>query len=483
MSLRTLGSHTLKGLAQPEEIFQVLHPEILATFPPLRGSQVRRVALAGIPTTLVGRDREVQAITTLLTATDTQLVTITGPGGVGKTRLAQAIATRLQEVFRQGAVFVSLAAIHEPEQVLLAVAQALDLHLPVDHPTASALSTTLRDQELLLVLDNFEQVATAAPEVASLLAACATVRVLATSRAPLQLQGEREFSLAPLALPDPRRAITAEYVRGSPAVSLFVQHVQGRRPDFALDDGNAPVVVDLCRRLDGLPLAIELVAARIKMLSLQSLLAQVQSRLLDLPAGTMDLPDRQRTLQTTLDWSYDLLDDVERLLFRRLAMFAGGWTLEAAEFVCADATQIPAWEVFDLLSRLIDRSLVVPELDGDQSGILGRFSLLEIVRQYGMRCLGESERAMTGRRHMEWFAMTARQAMAQVDAGVQGATQMLISDRANLQEALAWARTQSAERDQIEALSAAVRWLALGAMGGARRRERPLPEVLTRQHP
>src|SRR5512134_682662 len=282
------------------------------------------------PTSLIGREQEIETLCQLLHRPDVRLVTITGPGGVGKTSLALQVAYDLQDAFTDGVFFVSLAAISDSTLIIPTIAHTLGAVESPNRLLLDSLKEFLRERQALLLLDNFEQIMSAAPLLSELLSACAGLRMLATSREALRLRGEQEFSLSPLALPD---RSSVETLMQYPGIALFVQRAQAIQPDFQLVHGNAPAVSEICARLDGLPLAIELAAARIKLLPPQAMLERLQKRLPLLTGGARDAPARQRTLRDTIAWSYDLLDPEEQVLFRRLAAFAGGCTLEAAEAV------------------------------------------------------------------------------------------------------------------------------------------------------
>ncbi|MDQ4075234.1 MAG: adenylate/guanylate cyclase domain-containing protein, partial [Chloroflexota bacterium] len=340
--LKDLGVHRLRDLSQPEHVFQLIVPGLEEDFPPLLSLASRPNNLPVLPTSLIGREQEVATLTSWLAGEDVRLVTVTGPGGMGKTRLSMQVAAELLDNFPDGVFFVALAPISDPVLVLPTIAQTLHLQEQGTEPLLATLKAYLRDKQLLLLLDNFEQVVEAAPLVAELLATASRLKVLVTSREGLQLRGERRFPLPPLALPDlPSHSCTSRELvvtlSESAAVTLFVERAQAAKPTFTLTPDNALAVVDICRHLDGLPLAIELAAARIKLFTPQALLVRLTATtggaLQLLRGGARDLPTRHQTLRDTIAWSYHLLHPAEQALFRRLAVFASGFTLEAAEAV------------------------------------------------------------------------------------------------------------------------------------------------------
>jgi predicted ATPase len=313
-----------------------------------------------------------------------RLLTLTGPGGTGKTRVALRLAEELAGDFADGVRFVPLAATTEPELVVAAIGQAVGVQESPARSLTESLQDHLRDQRMLLVLDNFEQVVSAASLIAQLLVACAHLKVLATSRVVLRVTGEQTYPVSPLQLPDPKLTASVEQVGESEAVWLFVARAQAAKPSFGLTAGNVGAVAELCRGLDGLPLAIELAAARVRLLSPQAMLLRLGNRLALLTGGAQDLPARQQTVRATLDWSYDLLDEPERRLLRRLSVFAGGCTLEAAEAVCGPEGEM---DVFGEVSSLVDGSLLRQEEGPDGET---RLWMLETIREYALARLVES---------------------------------------------------------------------------------------------
>jgi predicted ATPase len=391
--LRDLGEHRLKDLGFPIRLFQLGRAE----FPALRSLNHAHLPLEVVP--LLGRKRELGELLRLLGSERARLVTLTGPGGIGKTRVAVAAASELVESFDEGVTLVELAAIREPSLVLPTIANALD----AESDAAAHIGT----RELMLVLDNLEQVVSAAGDLAHLLAECPNLTVLATSREPLRISGEREFPLKPLA--------------EAPAVELFRQRAEAVLPGFTADYGR---LAEICRRLDGLPLAIELAAARVKVLPPGELLARLDRRLPILTASRRDLPERQRTLRATIQWSYELCSEQEQQLFGRLGVFSGGFTLDAAEKVC-EAN-------LDTLASLLDKSLIRREGE--------RFSMLETIREYAVERLEESgEAGVIARRHAEYMTEVAES----VEFDYLGPQQAAVQERFrtewdNVRAALTW---------------------------------------------
>ncbi len=379
-----LGEHRLKDLTSPQHLFQLNVEDLPDRFPPLRTLDARPTNLPTQATALVGRDRELAEIVALLRRPDVRCVTLTGPGGTGKTRLALSAAAELVDDVRDGAYFVSLAAITDRALVIAQVAQALG----VNESAGQDLHAYLATKELLLVVDNLEQVVEAAPDLARVLAAAPGVRLLTTSREPLHVAAERVYPIPPLGLPDPRTVGDPAEIARSDAVALFVERARAVQPSFEVTDANAATIMAICARLDGLPLALELAAARIGLLSPDAILARLSAPLKLLKGGHRDAPERHRALERTLAWSYELLDDEERRLFVRLAVFAGGFTLEAAEAV-GDAE-------LDTLGSLVDKSLV--RRDGD------RFTMLETIRGYALDQLARSgDESVSRDRHATFF--------------------------------------------------------------------------------
>ena len=445
VELRDLGEHRLKGLSSPERLYQVGAPGLRADFPPLKTLSSYPNNLPVPPTPLLGRETELAALTTLLLRPQTHLVTLTGPGGTGKTRLALEVAHRIDDLrltvddyqarnsqtptrqssivnrqFPDGVFFVDLAPITDPALVPSAIAAALGVREQPGQPLLDTLKGYLREKQILLLLDNFEQVVAAARVAADLLAAAPRLKVIVTSREVLHLRGEQEYPVPPLALPPKagegignrdyglrnteyaiRTTDYATHITQYAAVALFIERAVAVKPDFQVTNANAPAVAEICYRLDGLPLAIELAAARIKLFPPQTLLQRLGSRLKTLTGGPHDLPARQQTLRDAIAWSYDLLTPGEQALFRRLGVFVGGATLEAAEAIVSEDDV--ALDIVEGIALLIDKSLVrrVEAEDGEP-----RFAMLEIIREYAVEKLQQHEDIdAVRRRHARFFTL------------------------------------------------------------------------------
>jgi predicted ATPase/class 3 adenylate cyclase len=477
IAVRDLGAYWLKGLPRPEQIYQVTAPELPADFPRLISLDRLTTNLPVPVTGFVGREREAAALRDLLRREDVRLVTLTGPGGTGKTRLSIQVAAALEGDFADGAWFVDLAPISDPELVPSAIAQALGVREIGEQPIRERLRDYLRNKRMLLLLDNFEQVVEAARAVGELLAAAPGLKLLATSRILLRLAAEHEFAVPPLGLPPAiagnrrpalEHAATTEDLTHYEAVRLFIDRAQAAKAGFAVTNDNAPAVAEICYRLDGLPLAIELAAARVKLFAPQALLARLENGLGFLTGGARDLPARQQTIRNTIDWSYNLLSENEKRLFARLGVFVGGWTIEAAEAVCnwtevqglrtelpdlAAPVLSPQSSVLNAIAALADHSLVRQNEGPDGEP---RFSMLETIREYALERLAASgEAEEMRRRHADYFLALAEEA----EPWLRRAEQLLWfsrlrAERANLLAALGWALQNKATEIGLRLASA-----------------------------
>lgn len=367
---------------------------------------------------LVGRDAEATALEQLLKEKAVRLVTLTGPGGIGKTRLGLEVASRLLPAFEEGVFFIPLESISDSALVTSEIAQSLGVSEVGGKPLKESLKEYLKEKRVLLLLDNFEQLIAAAPLLSELCAVCPGVELMVTSRAALHLSGAQEFPVSPIPLPEFKRLPPPDALLQNPAVSLFVQRARVAKPGFNLTPENARAVVDICRRLDGLPLAIELAAARIKLLSPESMLTRLESGLKLLAGGAKDLPARRQTMWSAIEWSYELLDDGEKGLFRRLSVFVGGFTLEAAEAVC-DAAGDSSVDVLEGVSSLLDKNLLRQEAEAEDEP---RFTMLQTIREFALQCLEAGGEARLWRdAHAAYFLSLAEAAEPDLKGARQAA--------------------------------------------------------------
>ena len=400
VTLRELGSMRLRDLASPERIHQVMHTTLREKFPALRTLEATPNNLAQQLTSFVGRKRELAEVRALLNKT--RLLTLSGAGGIGKTRLSQQLAADVLDDFPDGVWFVELAPLADPRLVPQSVALVLGVKEEAGHPVVEALVKYAKDRRQLIILDNCEHLVHACAELATqLLQSGPHVKILASSRESLRIAGEAVYPVPALAVPDRGTKTALQALTQYEAVLLFVDRAVAAQPAFQLTEQNAAAVADICRQLDGIPLALELAAARVRTLSVEAIAARLTDRFRLLSGGNRTAMPRQQTLRALIDWSFDLLNDGERALLRRLAVFAGGWTLEGAEAVGTD-TDIGEHEVLDLLSNLVDKSLVSMDAEGQ------RYRLVETVRQYAQeRLVAAGERNATRDRHLAFYLALA----------------------------------------------------------------------------
>ncbi len=473
VDLRDLGGCRLRDLTRPEQVFQVVHSDLPEDLPPLRGLESFPTNLPLQATSFVGREREMAEVKRLLEGT--RLLTVTGVGGVGKTRLALQVGGDLLDQFPDGVWLVELAALSDPTLVPQAVATALGVREEPHRPLGETVLDYLREKRLLLILDNSEHLIEACAELAdAVLKGCPDVQLLATSREALGIAGEVTFLVPSLPAPEPERmeaapAELAAVLRQYEAVQLFIDRGVAAKPGFGVTNENAPAVAQICWRLDGIPLAIELAAARTRALTAEQIADRLDDRFGLLTGGSRTALPRQRTLQAAIDWSYDLLSEKERLLLRRLSVFAGGWTLEAAEAVCADpddsqaepsACGIEQYEVLDLLSQLVEKSMVATE---EENGEM-RYRLLETVRQYaGERLMESGEAERLRERHRDFFVAVAERAEPELEGPDQKSwLDRLETEHDNLRAALAWCKSAADGAEAGLRLAAALVWFWVG---------------------
>ncbi len=410
-------------------------PSIASVFPTHAASLWK---MPTIFTSLVGREQDVSAVRALFVEERVRLVTLLGTGGIGKTRLSIQVAANMREHFVDGGCFVALAAVNDPTRVMPTIAQELGVQDASTSPILEQVQDFLRAKHFLLILDNFEQVVSAAAIIEQLLLSCPLLSILVTSREMLHVQGEHEFPMTPLFVPDLTQQIESEDLVHVASVALFLQRVHSVAPNFKLTSANKRVIAEICIRLDGLPLAIELAAARIKLLSPQALLARLSRRFDVLTGGVQTLPSRQQTLRNTLKWSYDLLSLAEQRLFRRLAVFVGGWTVEAVEAVCYYDEEQDRVSALDEISSLVDKSLLLLTEQEDEDP---RLQMLMTVREYGWECLQEcNETEQVRQAHALYYLAMAEEAETYQLGGAEQTTWLtrLEQEHDNLRAALLW---------------------------------------------
>lgn len=467
LELRDLGERRLKDLAAPERLYQLVADGLGDRFPPLRTLDTRTNNLPVQLTSFVGRAELAVALEAFA---NTRLLTLTGPGGTGKTRLALQVAAESSDSFDDGVFFVPLDAISDAALVAPAIASAVGLEISGSTEPVVALVEFLADKNALLLLDNFEQVVEAAPIVARLLREAPQIKILVTTRIVLRLSGEQELPVPPLGLPAiDNGPLPADEALTYEAIALFVERARALQPSFALTDQTAPLVVDICRRLDGLPLAIELAAARTRALTVSAIHARLDQHLSLLTGGSRDLPGRQQTLRGAIDWSYDLLEPPERRLFERFSIHAGGASLAQAEAICGPSSEL-ATDVLDGLASLAEKSLVRPDLTaGDDP----RFAMLGTIRDYAHeRLLGGPDFVDLSRRHaLVYLELTETLAAEVMGADTRAVTDRLEVDHDNIRVALDWAVANGETQVALRFIVAAWRfWQRRGHLVEARRR-------------
>lgn len=447
LGFRDLGYHRLKDLDRPERLHQLAGRGLPEEFPPLR-SLLPASNLPSVPTSFVGRRRELADVRAMLEDPAVRLITLTGSGGAGKTRVALEAASKLVGSFPDGVYFVPLAAVEDSRYVGLAVAESLGLSSAQGRSTGELVAEHLRDRSVLLILDNFEQVAAAAGWVHDLLSRAPRAKALVTSRAVLNLSGEHEYRVPPLPLPAASAAGDPSALLESEAVALFVQRARAVGPHVRLEGATVPAIAEVCARLDGLPLAIELAAAHLRLLSPEDLRRRLRARLPLLESRASDLPERQRTLRNTIDWSYRLLSPDDQALFRRLAVFVGGWTLESAEAV-AGTVDSSQGDLLSGLATLLEHSLVWR----DDATDITRYRMLSTIREYATSELERSgELAALRRRHAEHLIAVSETANLHLEQPDQMAwLAWFDAEMDNLRAALTWALERSSDDEDRQA--------------------------------
>ena len=442
VDLRDMGERRLKDLARPEHIYQLLVSDLPIDFPPLNTLETIRTNLPTQLTSFIGREKEIAAVKKLISSS--RLTSLTGAGGAGKTRLSLQVAADLLDSFPGGVWFVELAPLSDPALIPQTIASALGLREESNRPLLEMLTNYLRAKTALLILDNCEHVIEAAAQfVETMLQSCPNLRLLVSSREALGIAGEAVYRVPSLSTPNPRIAHPLADLATLESVRLFVERAQAASPSFALSQENAPAIAQICSRLDGIPLAIELAAARVKMLRVEQIAERLDDRFRLLTGGSRTALPRHQTLRAMIDWSYDLLPESERALLRRLSVFAGGWTLEAAETVC-QGPGIDDYNVFDPLSQLVNKSLVVVD---PNEGVETRYRLLETVRQYAREKLTETGEGMSVRdAHLQYFlALAERAEPEELGMRVLEWVNTLEIELDNIRTALEWSLKRDAQ--------------------------------------
>ncbi len=468
VSLRDMGEARLKDLLRPERIYQIVAPDLPTEFAPLKTLDPLRTNLPSQANMLVGREREAKEVIALLRRDDVHLLTLTGPGGTGKTRLGLQVAAEVVDAFPHGVFFVPLADVRDPTRVVSQIAETLGVTESPGQPLINRLHAAVREQQMLLLLDNFEQVTDAGTMVGQMLTIAPRMKALVTSRSALRVYGEREYPVPPLPLPDARRLPPVEQLMQYESIRLFVARAQEVKATFTLTPANARAVAEICVRLDGLPLAIELAAARIKLLTPQALLARLTNSLQVLTGGARDLPARQQTLRGAIDWSYTTLDADEQTLFARMAVFAGGGTIGAIETICNVTSDIRV-DPIEGVSSLADKSLLrqAEGADGEP-----RFAMLGTIREYAFERLAERGEAVALRRaHAAYYLALAEEAEAYLTGAGQGEWLVrLAEEHDNVRVALRGALEREDDEMAVRLVAAFWRfWAARGYLTEGRR--------------
>ena len=436
VNLRDLGIYRLKGLGYPTHPFQMDIKGLAADYPSLRTVGIHLTNLPNQPTTFIGREKEVAAVQQQLLRQDIRLVTLTGPGGVGKTRLCLQVAAEVSEHFADGTWFLSLASITDPDLVIPTIAHTLGVRVATDHSLLGQLKASLRKRQLLLVLDNFEQIVSAANQVADLLSACPKLKVLVTSRERLNVQAEHAFLVPQMAVPDRKHLSDLTTLAQFEAVALFIERARAVKPDFQVTNTNALAIAAICARVDGLPLAIELAVTRLKLFPPQALLARLEQRLPLLTCSARDVPERQQTLRKTIQWSYDLLAVQEQRHFRQLSVFEGGCSWQAIEAITASWVDEPE-PVLDVVTSLIEKNLLRQTAQEREEL---RMVMLETIREYGLEMLSTNAEMATARQaHATYYLALAEEAACGYNSPQLGEwLERLEQEHDNLRATMEW---------------------------------------------